>query len=402
MSLNPFEGNSNGSQDRKSLNDTKKKNLPLKGKSTTRGRSRGKGRSRGRGTMRGRGSARGRGRGRGRSRGRGAVRGRGRTRGRGRGRGRGKGRGKARGDKPDEPTFLVNIQNRSDQSIRGRRHHTKSQRTIITQQGNPNLQKRRRTESDEEYVDQNESDDDDYLAMIKNTISNSQSNIQKKRKQYSQFNSIDEFVEELGKEKEELSKSNDQSEPFNGTDQDNSFLNQFEKQNPKGSRKRNRNRPNKQKSKGNSENGKKKGNDLNMSYLDDDLLEDEDLGSSFDTFDNISKEMEEQFKKIQEKILTTVKQRYDKFINAKITKAPIRRIMTSATQFPINDKMIKLMCVVSKTFITELIEEARIIMLQSNKGKRKIPLEDRHLREAYRKFILQGKVPGYEKKKFDL
>ncbi|KAJ3424075.1 transcription initiation factor tfiid subunit [Anaeramoeba flamelloides] len=396
MSLNPFEGNSNGSQDTTSLNESKKKNLSAKGKSRTRGRSRGKGRSRGRGTVRGRGRARGSGRGRGRSRGRG------RTRGRGRARGRGRGRGKARGNKPDEPTFLVNIQNRSDQSIRGRRHQTKSQRTIITEQGNPNLQKRRRTESDEEYVDQSESEDEDYLAMIKNAIPNSQSDVQKKRKQYSQFSSIDKIAQELRKEKEELLKSNDQSEPFDGTDQDNYFRNQFENQNQKGSRKRNRSRPNKQKSKGNSENGKKKGNETNMSYLDEDLLEDEDLGSSFDTFDNISKEMEEQFKKIQEKILTTVKQRYDKFINAKITKAPIRRIMTSATQFPINDKMIKLMCVVSKTFVTELIEEARIIMLQSNKGKRKIPLEDRHLREAYRKFILQGKIPGYEKKKFDL
>lgn len=82
--------------------------------------------------------------------------------------------------------------------------------------------------------------------------------------------------------------------------------------------------------------------------------------------------------------------RYESFRRAGFQKANMRRVLQSIAGCPISLPMTIVMSGVAKMFVGELVETARMVMTERNERG---PIRPCHMREAYRRLKLEGKVP---------
>lgn len=82
--------------------------------------------------------------------------------------------------------------------------------------------------------------------------------------------------------------------------------------------------------------------------------------------------------------------RYESFRRAGFQKANMRRVLQSIAGCPISMPMTIVMSGVAKMFVGELVETGRMVMTERNERG---PIRPCHIREAYRRLKLEGKVP---------
>lgn len=83
--------------------------------------------------------------------------------------------------------------------------------------------------------------------------------------------------------------------------------------------------------------------------------------------------------------------RYESFRRSALQKSNMRRLLVSITgSQKISLPMTIVVCGIAKMFVGELVETARIVMTERNESG---PIRPCHIREAYRRLKLEGKVP---------
>nr|GMD68216.1 transcription initiation factor TFIID subunit 11 [Ipomoea batatas] len=83
--------------------------------------------------------------------------------------------------------------------------------------------------------------------------------------------------------------------------------------------------------------------------------------------------------------------RYESFRRSGFQKSNMKRLLVSITgSQKISVPMTIVMSGIAKMFVGELIETARIVMSERNDSG---PIRPCHIREAYRRLKLEGKVP---------
>ncbi|KAJ8756249.1 hypothetical protein K2173_025061 [Erythroxylum novogranatense] len=83
--------------------------------------------------------------------------------------------------------------------------------------------------------------------------------------------------------------------------------------------------------------------------------------------------------------------RYESFRRSALQKANMRRLLVSITGTQkISLPMTIVVCGIAKMFVGELVETARIVMTERKESG---PIRPCHIREAYRRLKLEGKVP---------
>ncbi|OAY26607.1 transcription initiation factor TFIID subunit 11 isoform X2 [Manihot esculenta] len=83
--------------------------------------------------------------------------------------------------------------------------------------------------------------------------------------------------------------------------------------------------------------------------------------------------------------------RYESFRRSALQKANMRRLLVSITgSQKISLPMTIVVCGIAKMFVGELIETARMVMTERKESG---PIRPCHIREAYRRLKLEGKVP---------
>ncbi|EEF29673.1 Transcription initiation factor TFIID subunit, putative [Ricinus communis] len=83
--------------------------------------------------------------------------------------------------------------------------------------------------------------------------------------------------------------------------------------------------------------------------------------------------------------------RYESFRRSALQKANMRRLLVSITgSQKISLPMTIVVCGIAKMFVGELVETARIVMTERKESG---PIRPCHIREAYRRLKLEGKVP---------
>lgn len=82
--------------------------------------------------------------------------------------------------------------------------------------------------------------------------------------------------------------------------------------------------------------------------------------------------------------------RYESFRRAGFQKANMRRVLQSIAGCPISIPMTIVMSGIAKMFVGELVETGRMVMTERNERG---PIRPCHIREAYRRLKLEGKVP---------
>ena len=82
--------------------------------------------------------------------------------------------------------------------------------------------------------------------------------------------------------------------------------------------------------------------------------------------------------------------RYESFRHSGFQKANMRRVLQSIAGCPISIPMTIVMSGIAKMFVGELVEMGRMVMTERNESG---PIRPCHIREAYRRLKLEGKVP---------
>ncbi|GKV26284.1 hypothetical protein SLEP1_g35617 [Rubroshorea leprosula] len=83
--------------------------------------------------------------------------------------------------------------------------------------------------------------------------------------------------------------------------------------------------------------------------------------------------------------------RYESFRRSALQKSNMRRLLVSITgSQKISLPMTIVVCGIAKLFVGELVETARIVMTERKESG---PIRPCHIREAYRRLKLEGKVP---------
>ncbi|PQP97539.1 transcription initiation factor TFIID subunit 11 [Prunus yedoensis var. nudiflora] len=83
--------------------------------------------------------------------------------------------------------------------------------------------------------------------------------------------------------------------------------------------------------------------------------------------------------------------RYESFRRAGFQKSNMKRLLGSISGTPkISMPMTIVVSGIAKMFVGELVETARIVMTERKESG---PIRPCHIREAYRKLKLEGKVP---------
>lgn len=83
--------------------------------------------------------------------------------------------------------------------------------------------------------------------------------------------------------------------------------------------------------------------------------------------------------------------RYESFRRSGFQKSNMKRLLTSLTGSPkISVPMTIVVSGIAKMFVGELVETARAVMMERNESG---PIRPCHIREAYRRLKLEGKVP---------
>ncbi|GLT41793.1 hypothetical protein SLA2020_158350 [Shorea laevis] len=83
--------------------------------------------------------------------------------------------------------------------------------------------------------------------------------------------------------------------------------------------------------------------------------------------------------------------RYESFRRSALQKSNMRRLLVSITgSQKISLPMTIVVCGIAKMFVGELVETARIVMTERKESG---PIRPCHIREAYRRLKLEGKVP---------
>ncbi|XP_044508842.1 transcription initiation factor TFIID subunit 11 [Mangifera indica] len=83
--------------------------------------------------------------------------------------------------------------------------------------------------------------------------------------------------------------------------------------------------------------------------------------------------------------------RYESFRRSALQKANMRRLLVSITgSQKISLPMTIVVCGIAKMFVGELVETARMVMAERKESG---PIRPCHIREAYRRLKLEGKVP---------
>ncbi|GAV60680.1 TAFII28 domain-containing protein [Cephalotus follicularis] len=83
--------------------------------------------------------------------------------------------------------------------------------------------------------------------------------------------------------------------------------------------------------------------------------------------------------------------RYESFRRSALQKSNMRRLLVSVTgSQKISLPMTIVVCGIAKMFVGELVETARIVMTERKESG---PIRPCHIREAYRRLKLEGKVP---------
>ncbi|ERN20538.1 hypothetical protein AMTRI_Chr01g112160 [Amborella trichopoda] len=82
--------------------------------------------------------------------------------------------------------------------------------------------------------------------------------------------------------------------------------------------------------------------------------------------------------------------RYESFRRSGFQKATMRRLLQNIAGCPISMPMTIVMSGIAKMFVGELVETGRVVMTERNESGAIRPC---HIREAYRRLKLEGKVP---------
>ncbi|KHG22897.1 Transcription initiation factor TFIID subunit 11 [Gossypium arboreum] len=83
--------------------------------------------------------------------------------------------------------------------------------------------------------------------------------------------------------------------------------------------------------------------------------------------------------------------RYESFRRSALQRSNMRRLLVSITgSQKISLPMTIVVCGIAKMFVGELVEKARIVMTERKESG---PIRPCHIREAYRRLKLEGKVP---------
>ncbi|KAJ7547620.1 hypothetical protein O6H91_08G095600 [Diphasiastrum complanatum] len=83
--------------------------------------------------------------------------------------------------------------------------------------------------------------------------------------------------------------------------------------------------------------------------------------------------------------------RYECYRRSGFQRANMRRLLQSVAGCPISIPMTIVMSGIAKMFVGELVELGRIVMTERKESG---PIRPRHVREAYRRLKLEGKVPS--------
>ena len=99
---------------------------------------------------------------------------------------------------------------------------------------------------------------------------------------------------------------------------------------------------------------------------------------------------------IMDKLNKKQLERYEHFRRAGFKKAPMKKLVTSLTGSKASEQVAVSMMGVAKIFVGELVETARVVMVQwGDKGATR----PEHIREAYRRLKRDGKVPSRRQQK---
>ncbi|GLJ50334.1 hypothetical protein SUGI_1072260 [Cryptomeria japonica] len=123
---------------------------------------------------------------------------------------------------------------------------------------------------------------------------------------------------------------------------------------------------------------------------DDDDEENENVDVELGKYQSEDPDKTERFTAIMKKFTPEQMERYESFRRSGFQKANMRRLLQNIAGCPVSMPMTIVMSGVAKMFVGELVETGRMVMTERNESG---PIRPCHLREAYRRLKLEGKVP---------
>jgi transcription initiation factor TFIID subunit 11 len=101
--------------------------------------------------------------------------------------------------------------------------------------------------------------------------------------------------------------------------------------------------------------------------------------------------------KILSQLTPTQNKRYENYKRSRFLKSKMKSIMSQYIPgVTINESMGVVMCGISKLFVGDLVEYSKIIMRENNEEG---AIQPHHIREAYRRLDVEGKIPHLQRKK---
>eukprot|EP00252_Welwitschia_mirabilis_P021237 TRINITY_DN5379_c0_g1_i1.p1 TRINITY_DN5379_c0_g1~~TRINITY_DN5379_c0_g1_i1.p1 ORF type:complete len:212 (+),score=46.51 TRINITY_DN5379_c0_g1_i1:362-997(+) len=118
--------------------------------------------------------------------------------------------------------------------------------------------------------------------------------------------------------------------------------------------------------------------------------EEENMDVELTKYNTVDPDKVERFTTILSQLTPDQMNRYESFRRSGFQKANMRRVLQSIAGCPISLPMTIVMSGVAKTYVGELVETSRVVMTERNETG---PIRPCHIREAYRRLKLEGKVP---------
>jgi transcription initiation factor TFIID subunit 11 len=141
---------------------------------------------------------------------------------------------------------------------------------------------------------------------------------------------------------------------------------------------------------------------VKLSFITEDEEEENELDEDSPRTQNRKKEIAGEIRmrktqKILSQLTPTQNKRYENYKRSRFLKSKMKSIMSQYIPgVSINESMGVVMCGISKLFVGDLVEYSKIIMRENNEEG---AIQPHHIREAYRRLDVEGKIPHLQRKK---
>jgi transcription initiation factor TFIID subunit 11 len=141
---------------------------------------------------------------------------------------------------------------------------------------------------------------------------------------------------------------------------------------------------------------------VKLSFITEDADEENELDEDSPRTQNRKKEIAGEIRmrktqKILSQLTPTQNKRYENYKRSRFLKSKMKSIMSQYIPgVSINESMGVVMCGISKLFVGDLVEYSKIIMRENNEEG---AIQPHHIREAYRRLDVEGKIPHLQRKK---